>query len=202
MRIARFLQKTAAEGPGCRACVWVQGCAHRCDGCFAQSLWDPDGGSEIDVREIIRSLDKNRDALRGITLLGGEPFDQAKELSIIAAYAHEIGLDVIAFTGYLIEELQSRPDAMKFLDHVDLLLDGEYKKELRDFSRPLVGSSNQRFLYLSARITPEEMAAYKNRFEIRTDSSGAIRINGMGNLETIDQYIKNDRGEMYGSYKI
>lgn len=192
MRIHRFLPLTAAEGPGMRACVWVQGCAHGCDGCFARELWDPNGGYDIDAQEIISSIENNRSALRGITLLGGEPFDQAEELSIIAAYAHKIGLDVIAFTGYLIEELRLRPDAMKLLEHVDLLLDGEYKKELRDFSRPLVGSSNQRFLYLTGRITPEEMVSYKNRFEIRTDSSGAIRINGMGNLETIEQYLKDN----------
>ena len=187
MRVNRIVEKTFAEGPGCRLCIWVQGCNHRCSGCFAVDLWDFDGGCEISTDEIKRKISAVSQEICGITLLGGEPFEYSPELSEIAAFAHSLNKSVISFSGYTYEYLKS--NNYELLHHTDLLIDDKFEKSLVDFSRPLAGSSNQRFIYLTSRITEQEIKSYKNRFEVRLDKSGKIQFNGMGNIEELKKYL-------------
>lgn len=194
MRINKIIEKTLAEGPGCRLCIWVQGCSHGCDGCFATELWDYNGGYDISLDEIKEKINSVKNDIEGITLLGGEPFDKANELLTIAKYAKALGKNVIAFSGYTTEELTDEYQK-ELLKYVDVLLDGEFKKELLDYSRPLVGSSNQRIIFLSNDIPKEQMLSYKNRFEIRANDKGKITFNGMGNIEKLNEYINKLKGE-------
>ena len=197
MRVNRIIEKTYAEGPGTRMCIYVQGCSHACKGCFAEKLWDYSGGYEISEGEITEKLKALSAELDGVTFLGGEPFDKAQSLGVIAAEAQKLGLNVITFTGYTYEELlgADREDYNSLISNTDLLIDGEFKEELLDYSRPMAGSSNQRFIYLSDKISSAEIDSYKNRFEVRTDKNGNIQINGMGNIKKIQQYIKDIGGE-------
>ena len=194
MRIHKFLLKTHAEGPGIRACIWVQGCNHHCKGCFSKHTWDYNGGSEYSVSDVIKNIEKVIDEIDGVTFLGGEPFDQADELGEIAKYFKSRGKNIISFTGYTYEQLQADIKYKSLLENTDLLCDGEFEIEKTDFSRPLVGSSNQRMIYLSDAISSEQMLNYKNRFEIRINNNGLTEINGMGNITKIKEYLKEERG--------
>ena len=191
MRVHRIVEKTFAEGPGCRFCIWVQGCNHKCEGCFATELWNYEKGFEISANEIINRFQLVEDELDGITILGGEPFDKASELSKIAQYVKSIQKNVITFTGYSYAELKARDDdgTKALLENTDLLIDGEFVKEKTDYSRPLVGSSNQKFYYLGDGISKAQIENYKNRFELRYDEHGTIRFNGMGNVEKLKELI-------------
>lgn len=189
MRVHRIIETTYAEGPGCRFCIWVQGCNHKCEGCFAKDLWDFNGGYEASPDEIISQINHVKDDICGITLLGGEPFEYAKELSVIAAHAHSVKKSVITFTGYLYENLKYVKDGYLLLNETDLLIDGHFDNSLVDYSRPLVGSSNQRFLYLTDKILKCDIENYKNRFEVRISENGQIKFNGMGNIEILKNYI-------------
>lgn len=193
MKVHRIVEKTYAEGPGCRFCIWVQGCNHKCDGCFAAELWNFDSGYDISVDDIILKIKSVEKDICGITFLGGEPFEYAEELSIIAKYVHSINKNVITFTGYCYEQLLNKAKADLLLKQTDLLIDGKFEKSLVDYSRPLVGSSNQRFIYLTDRISKEEIKQYRNRFEVRISSDGKIKFNGMGNIEKLQEYIKNKK---------
>ena len=185
MRIGRIADVTRAEGPGARFCVWVQGCSRGCPGCFAEALRDPEGGSEMSAEALTARLEKVKTEVRGVTLLGGEPFEQAAELAVFAAAAKQMGLDVIAFTGGIYETLKEDADAARLLAATDLLIDGPYISSLPEHTRPLAGSTNQRFLYLTDAFSPAELAGYKNRFEVRVSPGGQVQINGMGNAEQI-----------------
>lgn len=191
MRIHRLLSQTKAEGPGLRFCIWAQGCSHACPGCFAEALWDPAGGEEIGADEIIRQIALQTGKIRGVTILGGEPFEQAAELGEIAAFAQNAGMDVITFTGSTLEALRTKPEAALLLTNTDLLIDGPYVQKLQDFSRPLVGSKNQKFRFLTQRFSPEEINSYKNRIEVRVGPDGAVRMNGMGDLNRLTEYKKH-----------
>lgn len=193
MRVNKIIKKTYAEGPGCRFCIWVQGCKHHCDGCFAENLWDYNGGYECYVEEILKQIDSVKNDICGITFLGGEPFDKAEELSKIASYVKGIGKNVITFTGYIYENLLASDNFYynRLIKSTDLLIDGRFEKNLLDYSRYLAGSSNQRFIYLSNDITEKEIAEGKNRFEVRMNDCGNITFNGMGNIENLKKYIKN-----------
>lgn len=194
MKIHRVVSKTFAEGPGCRFCIWVQGCKHHCKGCFATDTWDLHSGTEYTPQQVIEQLEKVLSDIDGITLLGGEPFLQADELSVVSEYARSRNKSVIAFSGYTYEELTGLCDSgvNRLLESTDLLIDGKYIEELQDFSRPLVGSENQRFIYLSDKISPEVMESYKNRFEIRISKDGAVTVNGMGDINKLNDSIRNN----------
>lgn len=200
MKVHHILPLTKAEGPGTRFCLWVQGCAHGCDGCFAKDLWDYSGGYEVSKEDVIRQLQSVLDQIDGITFLGGEPMDQAADLYPIAAFAREHHKTVLTFSGYLFEDLLSSrdPAVHQLLSCTDLLADGPFMKDKLDYSRPLVGSSNQRFLYLTDAISEEELMQYHNRFEMRVDSHGLIRINGMGNIEKLQHYLERVNGSEHG----
>lgn len=189
MRVHKILKKTYAEGPGQRYCIWVQGCSHGCEDCFATELWDYSLGTDISAKEIIEDIKTVLTDIEGITFLGGEPFDKAGELAEIARWVKEQGKNVIAFSGYVLEELISE-DQKLLLSYTDVLLDGEFKKELLDYSRPLVGSSNQRIIFLTDDIDRDVMMNYENRIEVRTDKNGRITFNGMGNIQKLQEVMR------------
>lgn len=74
LRVHRFLPFTRAEGPGNRACVWVQGCPIRCPGCFNPGTWPTGGGEEVAVEDLADRILDVKD-IEGVTFLGGEPFE-------------------------------------------------------------------------------------------------------------------------------
>lgn len=192
MKVNRIIENTYAEGPGCRFCIWVQGCKHNCNGCFATELWDYNKGYECSKKEIIKKIKNVKEKIQGITFLGGEPLDKARELAYIAKKSRQLGKNIITFTGYTYQEIKesNNKDWNELLKYTDLLIDGKFEEKLLDYSRPLVGSSNQQFIYLTNRITEKEIMEYKNRYEIRIDKKGNIIFNGMGNMKKMKEYMK------------
>lgn len=200
MKIHKIILKTKAEGPGLRACIWVQGCSHACPGCFATHLWDSNAGTEISVDEVIAKLNPILSELDGITFLGGEPMDQADELWPIAKYVKEHDKNVLTFTGYIYEELlkSGQDGILKLLGYTDLLADGPFVESKLSYDRPLLGSSNQRFLFLTDGISKEAIQNYKNSFEFRVDTKGKLSVNGMGNLQKLEKYLTKIEGSNHG----
>lgn len=179
-----ILSDTQAEGPGHRFCIWVQGCDIRCPGCVATHTWDAADGRAMDVKDVLALLDERLaqdPPLEGVTFLGGEPFLQAEPLARIARHAREENLSVFCFSGHTLEELKAsdNPGVAELLSLVDVLADGPYVEGLRDFSRPWVGSSNQRFHFLTGRYRPDAFLGTGNRVEVRIRPNGAVQINGM-----------------------
>ena len=187
LRVNTMLADTTSEGPGHRFCVWVQGCERHCPGCFATHTWDPNGGTPIEIDELCSLLDERisrTPPLEGITLLGGEPFLQAEALAEFAAHAHSRSLGVVCFTGYTLGELLENGPAGTdaLLAETDVLIDGPYLARERDFSRPLVGSRNQRFRFLTERYDETSFVSMRNRIEVRLRRDGSVAVNGMGNF--------------------
>lgn len=180
MNIHKIIERTAAEGPGERFCIWVQGCSRRCLGCFNPETWSLDTG-EVYQTETLISRILETDHIEGVTFLGGEPMEQAEELSVVAKAVRQAGLSVVCFTGYHIEEIwESGNEAMlALLTQTDLLIDGPYLQEQQDFSRPWVGSRNQRYWFLSDRYGEKDVLSSRNRMEVRFLPNGHIVINGM-----------------------
>ncbi len=69
LRVYRFLPETKVEGPGKRACIWVQGCPIRCPGCFAPDTWEMEGGREYEIDDLAARILTNP-VLEGVTFLG------------------------------------------------------------------------------------------------------------------------------------
>lgn len=149
LRWARFVPATTAEGPGLRAALWVQGCSLRCPGCFNPHLWAAAGGMVEDAAEAAARwvAQAGTAGAQGLTLLGGEPFEQAEALALVAEAFRAAGLTVMTFSGFELIELRSRArgddGTARLLAATDLLADGPYRRDLPETRRPWVGSTNQ-----------------------------------------------------------
>jgi anaerobic ribonucleoside-triphosphate reductase activating protein len=178
MRIARIWHKTESEGPGVRTAIWLQGCSIGCHGCINPHLWSFQGGHDVDIEHLadeILGLD-----VEGITLLGGEPFDQSTECYELSKRVRDGGKGVITFSGYTYEKLlkEERSDWVNLLSVTDLLVDGPYESELPEKNRAWVGSTNQRFLNLTNRYVDIDPRFVNNRIEMRVLPSGVMEVCG------------------------
>jgi len=183
LRIARVLHGTTAEGPGLRTAIWFQGCSIRCDGCINPHLFSPAGGNDMSADDILQ--DAMSSSVEGLTLIGGEPFDQPVAGAELARKAQRLGLGVIAFSGYEYESLRSGGGGTEeFLAAIDLLVDGPYEAGNPEKERALVGSTNQRFIHLSGRYRSYRPEIAANRVDIRILPDGSIDVAGF--LDTND----------------
>lgn len=188
IRVSNILKKTRVEGPKLRYCVWVQGCSRHCKGCQAVHTWSHTGGKLFDISDILSDI-KKQDGIEGVTFLGGEPFEQAEALGLIAEEVQKLGLGVLCFTGDLLENLRKEDKNEKLLSNIDLLIDGEFRIDELDYSRPWCGSKNQRYHFLTNRYNEEIFEKYKNKVEVNISKNGTIFVNGMGNFDEILQKI-------------
>ncbi|HOT29316.1 MAG TPA: 4Fe-4S single cluster domain-containing protein [Candidatus Ozemobacteraceae bacterium] len=193
LRVHSFIGRTAVEGPGERACIWVQGCPIRCAGCFNPETWPFEGGSEMTVDDLFERVSREND-IEGITFLGGEPFAQAAPLAELAERLREKGLSVVTFTGYTLERIRAAGDAAwdRLLAATDLLIDGPFVEAQADQSRPWVGSSNKRFVFLTGRYRHLEAVLNQipNGLELRISPVGGVTINGMETSEALEEIRK------------
>ena len=154
LRVSNILKKTRVEGPEVRYCIWVQGCSRHCKGCQAVHTWSHTGGNLFDISDILSDI-KKQDGIEGVTFLGGEPFEQAEALGLIAEEVQKLGLGVLCFTGDLLENLRKEDKNEKLLSNIDLLIDGEFRIDELDYSRPWCGSKNQRYHFFTNRYCEE-----------------------------------------------
>ncbi len=188
LRVFNILKNTKVEGPGNRYCIWVQGCSHHCKGCQAVHTWSHNGGTLLGVNDILEDI-LNQKNIEGVTFLGGEPFEQAEALGVIAEAAQRAGLSVLCFTGGYLEELKQDNKNQKLIDNIDLLIDGPFEIDKVDYSRPWCGSSNQRYHFLTNRYDEEIFTKYHNKVEINISKNGQVFMNGMGDFDKILQQI-------------
>ena len=186
-RIHKILKHTKVEGPGTRYCIWFQGCSKHCSGCWAKATWDFKGGKDIDVKTLLEDIKRTKD-IEGVTFLGGEPFEQPEVIAFLAEKIKKMELSLICFTGNRIEELQKK--YKNILDNIDVLIDGQYEEKNQDFSRPWVGSSNQKYHFLTNRYNKKILSEYKNKIEVNINKNGMIFINGMGDFKKVTERLK------------
>lgn len=146
MRIAGIENQSIVDGPGFRYTIFFQGCSHHCQDCQNKASWDFDGGKEISIADILSGVDKAY-YIDGITLSGGEPFEQPSEelLSLVKELKNR-NQDIIAFTGYTFEQLQNNEKLSEILPFIDTIVDGKFESEQKSLSLRFRGSKNQRII--------------------------------------------------------
>jgi anaerobic ribonucleoside-triphosphate reductase activating protein len=182
LQLAQWVPCTEAEGPGRRFALWFQGCPLRCPGCCNPEMLPFAGGqtwSVAAIREEIRTA-AGQNQIEGITLLGGEPLAHAAGAAALAREVQGLGLTVMVFSGYTLEEAQALPDPAvgDLLAHTDILVDGPYVRELPDTRRRWIGSTNQRIHFLTDRYRADDPCWRRpNTLEIRL-RGGEVSVNG------------------------
>lgn len=147
IRLASNLQRDSiVDGPGLRMVLWTQGCPHNCVNCHNPQTHDPYAGMEVEVETIIEEIKQIR-LQSGLTLSGGEPFQQSSSLIPIVEFVKkEMHLNVWAYSGYTFEELMQDEEKKALLTKIDVLVDGRFIDELKDYRLRFKGSKNQRII--------------------------------------------------------
>ena len=160
MNYATIKNCDIANGPGVRVSLFVSGCTHRCPGCFNEEAWDFDYGQPFTSQTIDSIIAMLRPSyIRGLTLLGGEPFDprnQAAVVELLRKIKQELPEKSIwAFSGYLFDRdmLAGRiGDLTEYLSYLDVLVDGPFIMAKKNLSLRFRGSENQRLIDVSASL--------------------------------------------------
>lgn len=140
------------NGDGIRVTLFVSGCSHHCLECQNPQTWDFSSGVFFDEEaeeELFSELSK--DYISGITFSGGDPIDNFVSVYVLMKKIKEKFPDktIWCYTGYTYEYLihsNSMKNYPGLLGMIDVLVDGEYKKDLRDVQLKWRGSSNQRVI--------------------------------------------------------
>lgn len=156
--LAGTVRESIVDGPGIRYVVFAQGCPHHCAGCHNPATHPLEGGVLTDIDALLTDIRSNP-LLDGITLSGGEPFEQAREFARLARGAKALGLDVWVYTGYTHEILCSRAEEREgwadLLAQTDVLVDGPFILAQKDSRLRFKGSGNQRIIELKPKGAPE-----------------------------------------------
>ena len=193
INVNRFIGATCAEGPGLRACLWVQGCLRNCPGCCNADMLAMEERDLVSSEEVCEWIASARSEanVEGVTLLGGEPLLQARGLAPVARFAHDLGLTVMTFTGYTLDECRRDPlpGVADLLAATDVLVDGAYQQDRPESIRNWVGSTNQRFHYLTNAYDAsiETDPRYRHVVELR-EVGGHVYLNGCPHV--VDGYRK------------
>jgi anaerobic ribonucleoside-triphosphate reductase activating protein len=181
LSIAMIVPVTEAEGPGKRFALWFQGCPLRCSGCCNPEMLPFEGGQPSSLEETLSAItDAMPLGIEGVTLLGGEPTAHATGAAALARQVRGLGLSVMVFTGYTMDELRIRHDPFidELLAHTDILVDGRYERDLPDTTRRWIGSTNQRIHFLTDRYSADDPRwSKRNTLELRL-VDGEIIMNG------------------------
>ncbi len=154
LNVGHLLLESHANGPGKRTVVWVQGCLLLCNGCINKDLIPKKPKRIVLPSDLIKSIIAKTSGIEGLTLSGGEPFDQPEACLSLLSLAKSNGLSTMVYTGYIHEHLVNRRNQLitAMLKTIDILIDGPYKQDL---SANLLwrGSKNQRILFLTDRYS-------------------------------------------------
>lgn len=157
MNYATIKEHDTANGIGVRVSLFVSGCTHHCKDCFNEEAWDFNYGEAYtkEVEDKILEL-LDRPYIKGLSLLGGEPFEPANQKSLVSlvkrAKEKFPEKTIWCYSGYTFDKDMKEGgriytnDTDTLLSCIDVLVDGEFVATLRDLKLHFRGSSNQRII--------------------------------------------------------
>jgi anaerobic ribonucleoside-triphosphate reductase activating protein len=172
----------AALGPGRRIGLWLQGCSIRCAGCMSRDTWAFARDSEP-VETVLERMAPWLAEADGVTISGGEPFDQADGLlALFSGLRARFDGDVLVYSGYEFGVLEARHGPALAL--IDALISGPFE-EAQPTDAPLRGSANQRLRLLTG-LGEERFGGLDNAersgpalFDLVADVDGSVWIAGV-----------------------
>ncbi len=186
IQLHAVIDRSRANGPGQRLAIWFQGCSLGCAGCFNPAT-HPVGGETIDAADLIDRALAQGDAIEGVTISGGEPFEQSDGLLALARGLRQRAprLSILVFSGFTRQEIERRPPGPDILAAIDVLVDGRFV-ERRLLGRGLRGSDNQRIHLLTGRYTLDQIEATPTG-EVVIDPDGTARVTGVAPIDLSGQ---------------
>lgn len=173
MNYAKIKKHDIANGPGVRVSLYVSGCTHHCRNCFNPETWDFASGQPFDEaaeREILEALKPSY--IRGLSLLGGEPFEPENRPALIELVKKVRETfpekSVWCYTGYDYEKdiltgrVGSPESSDELLSLIDVLVDGEFVEEQKVIDLRFRGSLNQRIIDVRKSLAEDETVIWSD----------------------------------------
>ncbi|MEE4665053.1 4Fe-4S cluster-binding domain-containing protein [Pseudomonas alliivorans] len=146
LSLSRMHFPVTTLGPGRRIGIWFQGCSIRCPGCISADTWGP-GHRRLSLEQLLEQITPWLHEAEGITISGGEPFDQLDALrSLLEGLRRLSELDILVYSGYSLEQLNEPLLQTKGL--IDALISDPYIEALSQ-TMAFRGSDNQRLSLLT-----------------------------------------------------
>ena len=156
IRVASITPESTVDGEGWRYVIFTQGCNHNCKGCHNPQTHSFDGGYLMNTDDILKEVMDNP-LLDGITLSGGDPFFQAKELLELVRELKKNCYSIWAYTGFVFDKFldfiankdtdkRINKDMIELLNYIDVVVDGPFIESKKTFTCEYRGSSNQRLV--------------------------------------------------------
>jgi anaerobic ribonucleoside-triphosphate reductase activating protein len=186
LNLARTLARSAANGPGERFVLWVQGCPLACPGCWNPDTW---AFERRDLRTVddLAAVILATEGIEGVTFTGGEPFMQARALAELARILRRAGLSVFIFTGFELAEL-AKPDHRALLALADVVVTGRYIAERHALGLPWRGSANQGVHFLTKRYGSADMLRASDA-EFHIGADGTLTVTGFPTISILESDI-------------
>jgi len=182
LQLSRVHFPVTTLGPGQRLGIWFQGCSIRCSGCISADTWGP-GRTVVDVASLLEQVAPWLDQADGITISGGEPFDQFDALlQMLVGLRQRTAADILVYSGHPLEKLQPMLDQAR--DLIDAVISDPYIEQA-DQSLALRGSDNQRLTLLTAlgrsRLASLERASTPadKALDLMFDATGTVWMAGI-----------------------
>ncbi len=173
MKYAKIKNCDVANGPGVRVSLFVSGCNHHCKNCFNKEAWDFNYGDDFtqkEEQEIIEDL--KPDYITGLSLLGGEPFEQVNQERLVSLIQNVKqnypNKEIWCYTGFtfdtqilgqMIKE-EHRQTTKQMLENIDYIVDGKFVEELKDPKLRFRGSSNQRIIDVKKSLAQNQIVIW------------------------------------------
>lgn len=165
MRVLTITTPDIENGFGNRVTIWVAGCNRHCPGCHNPHTWNYNQGKELLDDSVLDKImtESSYDYIQGITLSGGDPFDQDEEslkelLAFIKMFKLEYpNKDIWIYSGGLYEDFLKNDIIRDILIWCDVLVDGPFIQELKKLDLPFKGSTNQRIIDLRKSIYSDKI---------------------------------------------
>ena len=151
-RYNAIIPNDITNGEGVCVSFFVQGCPHRCKGCFNPETWDFDGGQAYTPEtkwELIKLISANS-INRNFSILGGEPM-AAHNLDMVEEVVNAVrtaypSIKIFLWTGFYLYDLIRLEDGRinSILSKINYLIDGPFDEKEKDLSLKLRGSKNQK----------------------------------------------------------
>lgn len=142
--VAGYLPNSTVNGEGLRKVLFVSGCSLHCPNCHNREFWNKEAGEPVSIEDLYKFITQDK-YIKKLTLSGGEPFEQAEELSKLVKLLKRDSYEIISFSGYTIEEIFKDDVKIKLLKELDGLIDGRYQDGYTEGKYKYSGSSNQRW---------------------------------------------------------
>ena len=179
-------------GYGKRVGIWLQGCSIHCSGCVVPETWEAKLEHRVELSSLLKKLLPWLTESDGVTISGGEPFDQSEALlALVSALRVLCSGDLLVYSGYPWPKLRQLHRAV--LDRCDVIVSEPFRAAQRG-NETLIGSSNQQVNLL----TPMAESRYRNwsRFEPAfgvAERDGLVHLAGiprLGQLQSVVDELK------------